>query len=733
MKKSIALLTSFVFFVGCSTQNPMPSNFKVKVTQPEIKIYPTSSPFDDKFDPKLELSPDSIKNLPVQKIDAKLVEPIKPDYDTQQDLNYNGIPGMITVIYKNSYKVRLNSSMQKITSGNKSFESQLLTLLGKNNVLNMSDMHYPGLTEEQLDKDQQEVSQYYKIDFPHRGSIHTYQFPKETDMKNIAKEFLNLSCVRTVYFPLESKSTATATPIVPINTNPTKPTDPDFQQSSDDSYWWFKRHKVFEGWDVYGNTQMPTIAVLDTGFDPYNYSSDRANYLPGYSIKFNNGAWDIKDGATSSCPSNTCVAQLSGDDVYHNEFSHGTEVANVAASPKNNFSGVGTYGDGLCGIAPGANIVPIKLIKEDVGKPNAGNKDQNTYAHGIYRAWNRAEVDAINISMGWSGQTSSNIPIDLPMTINPMVKSEIDTAIAHGKSVVLSAGNTEQDLNQSGIPITPDSDAIIVGGTENYNSVISGKSIGWTTDFTVNGVVKEKGSNYGSVVDLAAAAYNVTAPTFSPVDHHFIWAQSAGTSLSAPMVAATVGMMRRLSPRDINNNPILTPRLIKDIVISSANIYKYNGTSGATTKFLGKNLSNLNRNVNSIIGVRDLNVFNALAIVKNLNNYQAITRLYNSDDYVNGYNSSSSTDANGQYSSQSYGKDTLIGLNNVNAGSYLNFSEINNGGGCSYGYQLYRFYPGVGASNINLLEYMGGLSGVESTTNCYGNTNLNFRKSLYFS
>jgi subtilisin family serine protease len=170
--------------------------------------------------------------------------------------------------------------------------------------------------------------------------------------------------------------------------------DPLFAQQ-----WALDQVNAPEAWARGARGAGTTVAVLDTGVDLAH---------PDLSSKLVAGT-DLVDG-DSACPAGP-----------QDENGHGTHVAGISAAVTNN-------GIGVAGVAPDAQIMPVRVLDEE------GSGSIEEIAAGIrWAADNNAQV--INLSLG-----------ELPVVgqLEP-INEDIEAAVTHaweqGSLVVAAAGN----------------------------------------------------------------------------------------------------------------------------------------------------------------------------------------------------------------------------------------------------------------------------------------------------
>jgi subtilisin family serine protease len=172
--------------------------------------------------------------------------------------------------------------------------------------------------------------------------------------------------------------------------------------------WGIQQINADEAWATStGSGQV--IAVVDAGVD-LNHPDLKAKLLPGATFTgcatngpCGNGDW--QSGNTTGAPS-----------------PHGTHVAGIAAAITGN-------GVGVAGVAPDAQILPVKVLTEDGGT-------FEEIAAGIRWATDHG-ADVINLSLG-------AVPGVQALALTGLLsdaRDAIDYAYAHGVVVVAAAGN----------------------------------------------------------------------------------------------------------------------------------------------------------------------------------------------------------------------------------------------------------------------------------------------------
>ncbi len=195
---------------------------------------------------------------------------------------------------------------------------------------------------------------------------------------------------------------------------------------------------------------------------------------------------------------------------------HGTTVAGVLVAARDN-------GEGIAGVAPGARLVPLRAFGAD------GQGDDDDIAAAIVYAADMG-LDVVNLSFG-------------DVFYSTLMHEAIRYAVARGTVVVASAGNVGGDD-----PHYP----------SDYPEVIS---VAWLNE---EGTGIASRGTHGLGIELGAPGSFVFT-TLLPAggEDTLLYGRRSGSSLAAPMVTATVALLRSLKPD-------LTPAAIRSILTASA-------------------------------------------------------------------------------------------------------------------------------------------------------------------
>lgn len=618
-------------------------------------------------------------------------------------------PGIIQVVLRGENTLRLETATMRARPRFKSNittdAERLNTILNKFQATVASDLS-TGLTEAEVETDHQQMRAAFSGEVPSRRQVMYISFPENTNLHALIQELRRESGIRTANLvPQAAPAAWSKTSLSSLQVNvgtPTKgiaPSDNGFKNNPESVWWWYNRHQVFKGWEQYksstGTTpSMPTIAVIDSGFDidAAAYNFDMPNYLQGLAIT------DCTAVGLANCQVNANYGAVQEPITSATLGSHGSQVSTIISAGRDNTNN-------FAGVAPGAEIYPIRVMK-----PNPSDQYDDYYGPfiiptAIREASFLANVDVINLSI-----TADNF---CPLSAaDDVVRTEIRSAIARGKIVVVATGNklvNQQNLSTIAPSCgTTTGGEIVVGGIETDNLVSPPRIAGW--------IFGSNGSNYdstASLVDIAAGAEQIQTYYYIRRTNQRFYDYAEGTSMATPMVAATVGMMKEVAlANGVSFTTADLHRQIKSVLLASADMGRY--TAGYTTKkeekFLGENLFRTTSPFPAIpmIGVKSLNVNNAITIARNLGRYNMIARLHNSDDKA--WLTVNNDWSSGTHIVDDMGKDTIWGINGLVPGDFLTFFNQNTTvGGVAWGLQVIKNKERV----FSTMNGVSGITGIE--------------------
>lgn len=261
------------------------------------------------------------------------------------------------------------------------------------------------------------------------------------------------------------------------------------------------------------------IAVVDTGVDLAHPDLDGKLVSSGADFVEPRGECSGK-GKVKSCR----------QDGAQDENGHGTHVAGIAAAETGN-------GVGVAGTAPGASLLPVRVLDEE----GSGSTDQ--VAAGVRYAADQG-ADVINLSLGLTSGVGTAVKIlgDL----DPMYEA-VDYAWSKGAVVVVAAGNDSVPLcaEPSAHPR-----AVCVGSTDENDlpSYFSNSDATMTSTHLVapggNGITCK-----GDILStwLRSSDHSVCSPSAG-------YDAYAGTSMATPFVS---GVAALLASKGLDNQAIV--------------------------------------------------------------------------------------------------------------------------------------------------------------------------------
>ncbi len=345
------------------------------------------------------------------------------------------------------------------------------------------------------------------------------------------------------------------------------PNDPQYNQQ-----WFLNQINANDAWDFWnpnggdlpGNPNV-LLASIDTGVDWYH--EDLVDHIwqnlnedadgDGHTIEYVGGSWVLDPGDLNGIDDddwdynpNTFVDDLIGwdhcgwdgeednnpiprqDVSDYSTWAHGTHVAGLLSASTDNSIGIASA-------AFNCSIMSIKVsIENQTGIPNI-QEGYSGILYGAQAGHHYADFAVLNNSWGGPGY-------------NVYEQATIDVAHDEYGAVIIAAGGNG-DYGEEYATHYPSS----------YENVISVAPLG-------SGDAWHHWATYHETIDISAPGENIRSCVMG--DHYSSW---DGSSMAAPVVASTVGLMRSMYP-EWNNIQLETMLLATaDPVLYSVNSEGY--------------------------------------------------------------------------------------------------------------------------------------------------------------
>ena len=290
-------------------------------------------------------------------------------------------------------------------------------------------------------------------------------------------------------------------------------------------------------WDLQIGSASVIVAVVDTGITPHPDLAGRI--LAGYDFISDPGIANDGDGrdADPSDPGDATRDNECGDGTPGEaSFFHGTFVSGIIAANTDN-------GVGIAGLDWNAKILPVRTLGK-CGGTFDDILDGVLWAAGVPVVGvppNPNPARVINMSLGALGYCPQSL------------QEAVNTALAQGAVVVVSAGNASVDA--SNFNPANCSGVITVGASTRQGDIASYTNFGRRVDLSAPG-------GDGMLADWILSTGNDGTAGPGNADYEF----AIGTSAAAPHASATASLI-------IARNANLTPGRIHDIIIGTTRAF----------------------------------------------------------------------------------------------------------------------------------------------------------------
>ncbi|MEX1369128.1 MAG: S8 family serine peptidase [Nannocystaceae bacterium] len=315
--------------------------------------------------------------------------------------------------------------------------------------------------------------------------------------------------------------------------------------------WHYGQIDVSGAWEVTTGDPSVRVAVIDTGTTPH------PDLVYGAGQDF----FDLQN--PDSDPSDDVFHFITSNGiVVETQYHHGTHVMGIVGARSNDI--------GTVGVCPDCTIVPVRV------RITSASVEQ-----GVAWAADEGNADVITMSLNFSNQGSS-VPLSCVDAMGDCEGGDIPSmcqtieAVSDDVVVIASAGNFS-----SGAGAAPPANCpgvIGVAASQPDTALASYSNHGVDVALTAPGGGLGAGDFYGDGVDcasdpIAADPYDGTEGAVSTwavgkaagdlEDQDLCYRYLSGTSMSAPHVAGTVGLM-------LSTDPTLTPAEVAETLNSTA-------------------------------------------------------------------------------------------------------------------------------------------------------------------
>ena len=310
-------------------------------------------------------------------------------------------------------------------------------------------------------------------------------------------------------------------------------------------------------WDLSTGTGT-VVAVLDTGILPTHPDlASGAHILPGYD--FISDAFvsrrptdDRVPGALDYGDWNPVASECYAGSPVEDSSWHGTHTAGTVGELTNN-------GSGGAGVAYNAQVLPVRVLGR-CGGYTSDIADAIAWASGAPIAGipnNANPAEVINLSLGGGGACEA------------YEQAAINTAVANGSLVVISAGN--QNANSSGYSPGNCQNVVTVGATRITGGRASYSNYGANVDISGpgGGGSQDAGNSGWDGFVFSTGWDGATTPESGA--GVYIYTGMAGTSMAAPHVTAVAALVQ--SALIENGKDPLTPAALETLLKETARTF----------------------------------------------------------------------------------------------------------------------------------------------------------------
>ncbi len=315
-------------------------------------------------------------------------------------------------------------------------------------------------------------------------------------------------------------------------------------------------------WDITNGSPTITVAILDTGV-LLDHPDLAAKLHPGYDFVESTTAGNDGSGRDPD-PTDPGDFSTAGECGFgqpaRNSSWHGTQVAGLIGAATNN-------GVGIAGAARDVMVLPVRVLGR------CGGFDSDIIA-----------------AMRWASGLSADVGVGTPVLVANMHPARvINMSLGSSDSCAASYRDVLAELGAAGVSVVVaagNQDGLAVNTPANCPGAIAVagvRHIGTKVGYSSVGPEVAIAAPAGNCVNLAGPCLyslltTTNAGTTVATDHIYSnsFNTTLGTSFSAPLVAATVGLM-------LSVNPGLSPSQIKAALQGTARVFPTSGADAAVS------------------------------------------------------------------------------------------------------------------------------------------------------